>query len=1009
MWLDLQNAYGSVRHNLIQFALKWYHVPEWFTDLVFQYYEVLAAFVSTPEWNSKWFHYLIGIFQGCVIAPTLFILVYQIIIDFMDHFGTDTYRLKLDEEEKRTNVFVDDHTLVASSVKGMDFNMKQLSSILNWTDCLRLKPKKCWCLGLADLRFKKDSQSGISYGPFDPKLKVYDTDVNFLGNNFFTFLGRKVYADLKNKEIVSSSLKAFSDDLNLIDSAFLNGPSKGWLYQFMAISRVIWFFSIYPVSETDAKKFEHSATRCLKKWYNLNHSVNPNVLYLPKYCHGWGFTSPVTLMKFMQIGTHHILKNSNDPTTSALHQIARLKAANSNSNRWKPELELDRLDGISSFVLNFGLSRQVGRQGLGFGKNLSHGSSLRDKRKAITNLCKKEEAEARIAILRSKAMASTIVKWDEIMINQIDWTDQIMRMSPDVLSFTINAQCQACPSPDNLRRWGYNSVAKCLLCGKPGATTKHILAGCPVALNQHRYTWRHDNVLLEIMPSLSRLVKRANKRRFKLAPQSALNHFVSPGRTHTRFKSVTLPAEISFSKTTNLLSTANDWELSVDINHSLSFPPCTGIYTSQRPDVIIYSKSTKRLIWGELTCPIEENVLEAQTRKERRYAQLEVNLRQKGWFVHAYTWEVGALGFLATSVRKFLTALGFPKDELRFLFKRIGNTCRRSTFFIWNSRHSLTWNPPTIVFNNLVPCVSPVKPPKSRPTSETVQPLPLLNNSNLMPSTATLATALLTNQFGPNSSIAKASTPATLSTALPTSTSKRTSQFGPNSSITKAKPTNSLRTSETVQPLPLLINSNQMPSTTTLSTALPARSFANINQFVPNSSIAKDSTPTTLSTALPTRTFRSTNQFDPNSSIAKSSTPTTTTTTRNTSIKNIISSNTNNPSKTLILKPSAVFLKTLDQVKTSVLPPNWEARKDELGIYFRNSLLKTTTRTDPRPLPPGFEARTDIVSGLTYYLNFNIKKTQWQDPRPPLQSRPRPQKKKTKVSPFKPSLTPIDE
>jgi hypothetical protein len=27
-WLDLKNAFGSVRHNLIQFALNWYHVPE---------------------------------------------------------------------------------------------------------------------------------------------------------------------------------------------------------------------------------------------------------------------------------------------------------------------------------------------------------------------------------------------------------------------------------------------------------------------------------------------------------------------------------------------------------------------------------------------------------------------------------------------------------------------------------------------------------------------------------------------------------------------------------------------------------------------------------------------------------------------------------------------------------------------------------------------------------------------------------------------------------------------
>ena len=26
-WIDLANAYGSVRHNLIQFSLNWFHVP----------------------------------------------------------------------------------------------------------------------------------------------------------------------------------------------------------------------------------------------------------------------------------------------------------------------------------------------------------------------------------------------------------------------------------------------------------------------------------------------------------------------------------------------------------------------------------------------------------------------------------------------------------------------------------------------------------------------------------------------------------------------------------------------------------------------------------------------------------------------------------------------------------------------------------------------------------------------------------------------------------------------
>ena len=42
-WLDLRNAYGSVRHNLIQFALWYYHFPTSVTNLIFHYYDGLTA------------------------------------------------------------------------------------------------------------------------------------------------------------------------------------------------------------------------------------------------------------------------------------------------------------------------------------------------------------------------------------------------------------------------------------------------------------------------------------------------------------------------------------------------------------------------------------------------------------------------------------------------------------------------------------------------------------------------------------------------------------------------------------------------------------------------------------------------------------------------------------------------------------------------------------------------------------------------------------------------------
>ena len=33
--LDFANAYGSIRHNLIHFALEWYHFPPWLCKLIF--------------------------------------------------------------------------------------------------------------------------------------------------------------------------------------------------------------------------------------------------------------------------------------------------------------------------------------------------------------------------------------------------------------------------------------------------------------------------------------------------------------------------------------------------------------------------------------------------------------------------------------------------------------------------------------------------------------------------------------------------------------------------------------------------------------------------------------------------------------------------------------------------------------------------------------------------------------------------------------------------------------
>jgi hypothetical protein len=71
-WIDLANAYGSVRHNLIQFALHWYHIPEQICQLIFNYYDHLCACIVTEKWQTEPINFCIGLFQGCTASTILF-------------------------------------------------------------------------------------------------------------------------------------------------------------------------------------------------------------------------------------------------------------------------------------------------------------------------------------------------------------------------------------------------------------------------------------------------------------------------------------------------------------------------------------------------------------------------------------------------------------------------------------------------------------------------------------------------------------------------------------------------------------------------------------------------------------------------------------------------------------------------------------------------------------------------------------------------------------------------
>ena len=72
------------------------------------------------------------------------------------------------------------------------------------------------------------------------------------------------------------------------------------------------------------------------------------------------------------------------------------------------------------------------------------------------------------------------------------------------LSFMLKAGSDTLPTPMNLQRYKIQVSSHCKFCQRPQAMTGHFLSACPEALEQGRYTWRHDSVLQSLVRSLEK-------------------------------------------------------------------------------------------------------------------------------------------------------------------------------------------------------------------------------------------------------------------------------------------------------------------------------------------------------------------------------------------------------------------------------------------------------------------------------------------------------------------------
>ena len=85
IWLDIANAYGSIPHKLIFFALRRYGVPNHWIQIVESYYVGIFSKSFSESATSSWHRHQRGIFAGCTISIILFLAGMNVILEYSLH------------------------------------------------------------------------------------------------------------------------------------------------------------------------------------------------------------------------------------------------------------------------------------------------------------------------------------------------------------------------------------------------------------------------------------------------------------------------------------------------------------------------------------------------------------------------------------------------------------------------------------------------------------------------------------------------------------------------------------------------------------------------------------------------------------------------------------------------------------------------------------------------------------------------------------------------------------
>ena len=353
IWLDIANAYGSIPHRLIFFALERYGVPPKWISIIRKYYVSLWSKSFSDNAPSNWHQHLRGIFAGCTVSIILFLAGINVILEYAMLSSAPNFISSSKTALPLIRAFMDDINIMSTSVAGAQDLLARCSKALKWAGM--------------DYRADKSRSIVIIKGktmnttPFTASEPANSTDfscyIPSIQSMPVKFLGRIIDGSISDRKALDELQEKLFVGLKIIDKSSFKGTQKLWILQHLLIPRVQWTLMIYEVPMTFALRLEQNISTFIRKWLKLHHSTSNLCFYSSSSPCPLPVKSLTPILKSAKISGHLLLRDSKDPLVAS-------SAPSLRSGSWDASDTVRCAESSLTFQKVVGKT-QLGRAGLG--------------------------------------------------------------------------------------------------------------------------------------------------------------------------------------------------------------------------------------------------------------------------------------------------------------------------------------------------------------------------------------------------------------------------------------------------------------------------------------------------------------------------------------------------------------------------------------------------------------------------------------------------------------------